>query len=91
MNLVTPLADRADAPDDLVARQAGVKRVLPLVPGLVQVGMADAAILDVDPDVLRAGVAALEAEGTQRLVGGCGRETYAGEHGKPRSLSLIAR
>ena len=44
-------ADAGDPPDDLVAGHHREDRAAPLVPGLVDVGVADAAVVDVDDDV----------------------------------------
>jgi hypothetical protein len=70
-------ADLLDAADDLVARDHREARVAPLVAGLVNVGVADATEQDVDEDVGRAGIPAIDRERRQgRLdgrsgVGGC--------------------
>ncbi len=58
--------------DDLVAGDHGVHGVAPLVAGLVDVGVADAAELDVDEDVVGAGVAVLVVEGDGRGGGRVG-------------------
>ncbi len=50
-------ADFADDADDLVARNHGVHGVAPLIAGLVDVGVADAAELDVDENVIGARLA----------------------------------
>src|SRR5207249_2910703 len=71
-------ADRRHMTDDLVARHAGVDRPLPLRADLVEVGMADAAISDVDLDVARAGLAPLDGDRLQRLVGGVGAIGFGG-------------
>ena len=62
LNFVTLGADAADPADDLVARDTGIDRALPLVAGGVQVGVADAAVQDVDLDVARQRLAAVEGE-----------------------------
>jgi hypothetical protein len=46
-------ADADNLPDDLVPGDAGVDRVLPLVTGLVQIRMADAAIQNLNVNVAR--------------------------------------
>ena len=61
-----------DFADDLVAGDHGVDGVAPLVAGLVDVGVADAAELDVDEDVVGAGVAVFVVEGDERGGGGVG-------------------
>src|SRR6185312_1539562 len=63
------LADPDHPPDDFVARYDRVDGGLPLVPGLVQVGMAHAAIEDLDLNVVRTGSTPLERKRGQR----CGR------------------
>ena len=63
------LADAAHAADDLVARHDGVGGAAPVVAGGVQVAVADAGVEDVDDDIVRPGIASLEAEGDQGLVG----------------------
>ncbi|PAV70940.1 hypothetical protein WR25_02188 [Diploscapter pachys] len=65
-------ADRGDATDDLVAGDAGVERPVPLAARGMEIGMADAAIEDVDRDVLGTGIAAFEVEGRERRVGSLG-------------------
>ena len=50
-----------DGADDLMAGHDGVDAVFPFVAGGVQVGVAHAAVEDVDLNVLRADVAAFEA------------------------------
>src|SRR5690606_36142062 len=63
-------ADGADAADDLVPRHAAIQRAAPLRARGVQVGMADAAIRDLDLHVLRAGRAAGDIHRLEGLVGG---------------------
>ena len=46
--------------DNFMSRKARVDRIMPFVAGLMQVGMANAAIENFDLDVLRSGVAAVE-------------------------------
>ena len=75
------IADGEDAPDDLVTGDARILRAWPLAADGVQVGMADAAIEDLDGDVLRTGVAAVEGVGQKRLGGIVGGVAGAGEHG----------
>lgn len=65
-------ADGRNVADDFVPGHAGVQRVGPLVAGLVQVGMADAAVGDVDLDVVRPRLAANNVERRQRRVSGVG-------------------
>ena len=57
-------ADRRHAADDLVAGHHGIHRAAPLVAHLVDVGVADAAVGDLDDHIARARFAALKAVGT---------------------------
>jgi hypothetical protein len=59
-------ADAPDAPDDLVAGHHRVRRVAPLVPRLMDVGVADAAVFDFDEHVPRPRLAPLERERRER-------------------------
>jgi hypothetical protein len=61
-------ADVDDAAHDLVAGHDGVLRDAPVVADHVQVGVADAAVEDLDGDVVGAERAALEVEGRERGV-----------------------
>src|SRR5690606_36984206 len=73
------VADGGHHPGDLVTRHdriAGAARTV-LRPG--QVRVADAALLDLDGDIVRAGIAPVEAVGAQRGVGGGGREGAGGD------------
>ena len=65
-------AHGGDAAHDLVPRHAGIQRARPFAAHLVQVGMADAAIDDLDPNVMGAHRAAGDLHAVQRLVGGLG-------------------
>src|SRR5690606_6267013 len=65
-------ADFADPADDLVPGHAGKHGAGPFSAHLVQVRMADAAIGDVYPDVMRTGVASMDVQRNQRLVAGVG-------------------
>jgi hypothetical protein len=64
--------DFGDDARDLVAGRHGVLDVAPLAAHGVQVGVADAGELDVDRDIVRPDVAALDGGLAQRL-GGRGR------------------
>lgn len=75
-------ADGAHVPHDLVAGNAGIEGAGPLRAYGVQVGMTDAAVRDVDLDVVRAGSAALDVERFEWLVGGMGALGSDG-HGVP--------
>jgi hypothetical protein len=61
-----------NASDDLVARHARIKRARPLGAHRVRVGMADAAIGDVDLNVVVSLGAPGNVHGFKRLVGGMG-------------------
>jgi len=61
-------ADRGDAADDLVAGHHRIERIAPVVAALVEIGVADAAIEDLDLHIARAGVAPLEAERLQGRI-----------------------
>ena len=58
--------------DDFVARNHREDRAAPFVAGLVNIGMADATIKDVDQNIVRAGLAALDGEGCNRRLCGSG-------------------
>ncbi len=75
-------ADGRDAADDLVPRDAGVGRSVPLVAGRVEVGVADATPEDVDPDVLRAGVAAVDFHPVEGKGGGGVAVAEGLDHGR---------
>ena len=68
-------ADRGHPADDLMAGDGGIERAAPFAAHGVEVRMADAAIEDVDRDVVGQQVAAREAEGRERRgrrLGGIG-------------------
>lgn len=73
-------AHRADATDDLVARHAGVGRHAPVTVREMDVRMADAAVEDVDPHILRLQRTALEGEGRKGLVRGMRRPGIGSGH-----------
>src|SRR6185437_5022463 len=89
------LADRGDGADDLVARHGWIQCILPFVARRVQVGMADAAIKNVDGHVVRARRATLDGVRRKRLVGslrgvggGLGHRELLQRRGKlPESLA----
>ena len=58
--------------DDLVARHTRVGSGSPFAPRGVDIGMADAAVGNLDHDVIRPGIAALELKWLQRFFGGHG-------------------
>ncbi len=66
------VADLDHPADDLVARHHGKDRAAPFVAGLVDVGMADAAIENVDQDIVRAGLTALDRPWRQGRFGRLG-------------------
>ena len=66
LNFLTALPSGRDAADNLVTRHHGIDGVAPLVAGHVQVGVADAAVEDLDGDIGGAGFAAGEAERSKR-------------------------
>uniref|UniRef100_A0A0N4ZIQ7 EAL domain-containing protein n=1 Tax=Parastrongyloides trichosuri TaxID=131310 RepID=A0A0N4ZIQ7_PARTI len=63
-------ADRRHHPGDLMTRYDGIARPAQIVLHHMQVRVADAAVFDLDRHVVRPRIAALEAIGAQRLVGG---------------------
>src|SRR3954468_1185586 len=71
-------ADRSDLADDLVSRHARIERARPLGAHRVEIGMADAAIRDLDRDVARARFAPLDVDRFERLVGGVGAIGFDG-------------
>ena len=79
------VAHGGDAADDLVARHQRVHGNAPFVARLVDVGVAYAAVKDVDGDVVRARAATLEGHGSQRAGGGLGGVTDGGIHAGPRN------
>jgi hypothetical protein len=76
------VADAGHAAEDLVAGDGGPRGALPLAAHGVQVGVADAAVLDLDLHVARAGLAALEGEGGERTGGARGGIAEALDHGR---------
>jgi hypothetical protein len=73
------VAHRADAADDFVARHDRIDAAVPFVAGLMDIGVADAAVKDVDHYVVRARVTALEVVGGQRRGSGLGGVAANGE------------
>jgi hypothetical protein len=71
-------ADGRDAAHDLVAGDAGIQGAGPFRAHGVQVGVADAAIGDLDLDVVRTDGAAGDVHRFQRLVGGEGAIGFDG-------------
>src|SRR5206468_10227607 len=66
LELLHPRADPRDLPDDLVPHHQRVLRRAPLAAHGVQVGVADAAVLNVDRHVVRPRLTALERVGLER-------------------------
>src|SRR4051812_14848709 len=54
---------------DFVAGHDGVDRIVPLVARLVEIGVADAAIQDVDHYIVRERMTALDGERRERRIG----------------------
>ena len=54
-----------NAPDDFVSRDHGIDRVAPVVARLMQIGMADAAVEDLDRHIVGARIAAFELKRNQ--------------------------
>ncbi|MCY1426608.1 hypothetical protein D9M71_424310 [compost metagenome] len=59
----------SDMADDLMAGHNGVYRVVPVVVDLVGIGVADAAVSDIDGDVVRAQGPTFETERSEGRVG----------------------
>src|SRR3546814_17347853 len=64
--------------DDLMAGNARVMRAAPFAADLMKVRMADAAIGDLDDDVVRAGLAAGDRQRLERTIGGVGATGFGG-------------
>ena len=62
------IADGDHTADDLVTGNRRIEGVLPFVAGGVQVGMAHAAEQDLDPDIVRPGIATLDFVGSERAL-----------------------
>ena len=65
LNLVDLIAGFDHAADDFVSRHHGINRAAPFVSGLMDIGMADATIEDVDLYIVGLDVPALKAERRQ--------------------------
>ena len=52
-------AGLSDPADDFMTWNARIDRALPIIPDMVQIGMADTAVEDFDPNVGRTRIAAL--------------------------------
>lgn len=83
------IADRSHAPDNLMAGNARIQRALPLAARGVEVGVADAAIEDVDRNIVGLRVAALERIGRERGLGRLGGIALGGSgHGSSSGKSI---
>ena len=82
LEILDGATDFGDATDNFVAGNAGVDGghgVLPLVANLMEVGVADAAEENFNLDVLRAGLATLEGERSERSGCALGGKGFGGE------------
>ena len=75
------VSDANGAADDLVARQAGVDGVAPIVPDLVPIGMADAAEENLNRNVLCPGVPPREPHRSEEAARACGGVANGWNHG----------
>ena len=82
--LLTLAPTCGDFADDLVARHQRVHGDAPLVARLVDVGVADAAVEDLDGHVVRPRAAAAERHGGEGSGGGLGGVTDGCVHEEPR-------
>ena len=80
LELLDRIPDARDATDDLVAGDHGKGRLAPLGARLVDVGVAHAAVEDLDLDVARSGVAALERERREGRARRGGGESSGRDH-----------
>jgi hypothetical protein len=64
------VTDGGDASDDLMPRNDWIDRLSPFVARHVQIGVTDAAVEDLDLDIVRANVAALNVERRERSLWG---------------------
>ncbi len=70
-----------DPPDDFVAGHARISGAAPFIAGGVQIGMADAAVKNLDLNIVRAGIATLKVERRERRGLGQGRKSFGIIHG----------
>ncbi|MNP23175.1 hypothetical protein D3C76_1158750 [compost metagenome] len=70
----------SDPTDDFMARHTGKPRAFPVVMHVMQVGMADAAEVDIDGDIVGAQLTAFEAQGFEGSVGFMDAIADAGGH-----------
>jgi hypothetical protein len=78
LELLHRAADRRHAPDDLVAGHGGILGEVPLVAREVQVGVADAAVEDLDLHIARERLAAFDDGGRERRGGADGGIGFGG-------------
>src|SRR5665647_2061052 len=83
-------ADLRDDAGDLVAGHQGVGDRTPFTAGGVDVGVADAGVLDLDEDVVRADVAPLDGRRGQRSCRGGGGVGVNGEHASPVLVDVFS-
>ena len=76
--------DGGNFADDLVARHQRVNGNAPLVAGLMDVGMAHAAVENLDRDVVGPWAATFEFHGGEGSGGRLGGVSDGGVHGEPR-------
>ncbi|MNH36600.1 hypothetical protein D3C79_974080 [compost metagenome] len=69
---------------DFVARHQRVNGNAPLIAGLMDVGMADAAVENLDGNVVRPWAATFEFHGGEGSGGRLGGVSDGGVHGEPR-------
>ncbi len=74
-------ADFHDLADDLVAGHHRVERVVPVVANLMEIGVADAGVENLDLDIVRAGFAPLEIERDKRRLRVVGGIAFDFDHG----------
>jgi hypothetical protein len=61
-------ADGSDAAHNLVAGNHGIDRILPLIAGRVEIGVADATVENFDNNFGDAGLSTIEVEGSERQL-----------------------
>lgn len=78
-----------DDAGDLVAGDHGVGGRAPLAADVVDVGVADAAVLDLDEDVVGADITALDGGRRERFGRGCRGVGGDGKHGSPVGVRWV--
>src|SRR5690606_24837740 len=81
------ISDGGHFADNFMAGDAGIQGALPFGTHLMQVGMAHAAIGDLDLDIVGTRCAALDIDGFKRLVRSVGAVGSGGHDGSPVSLA----